>query len=207
VARRKPVYVAAAAAAAALAAVVGLAEALHWRANGQWLGSARPTPESVEAIVVLGFKNRGNHANWVNRWRVRAGIRSLDPTVREHLLVLCGGPVGGPVPEAELMAASARELGYSGPIVWDSTSRTTWQNVENAIPLIAGASLIKVVSNSLHAAKARRYLWQLRPDLAARLARGDDYRVGEQAWLKPLAAYLDFRHTVRSRSEAGTHPE
>lgn len=188
--------------AAALAGAVVVAEAEHWRANGVGVGPgpADGRARHREAVVVLGYRDRGMRANSINRWRVRAGIRSIDPAARESLLVLCGGAVGGPVPEAELMGAYARrDLGYAGPLELDVLSRTTWENVANAIPLIEHADVIKVVSNSLHAAKARGYLRAQRPDLAARLVRGDDYRPGEQWWLKPLAAALDLRHTLRSR--------
>jgi hypothetical protein len=187
---------------AALAAAVVVAEAAHWRANGRGIGPGPADGRAghSEAVVVLGYRDRGMRANVVNRWRVRAGIRSQDPTARESLLVVCGGAVGGPVPEAELMGAYARrELGYAGPLELDVLSRTTWENVANAIPLIEGADAIKIVSNSLHAAKARDYLQRQRPDLAARLVRGDDYRPGEQWWLKPYAVLRDLRHTLRSR--------
>jgi len=186
-------------AGAALAAAVVAAEVLHWRASRAELGDA-PRNDGTEAVVVLGYRDRarGGRANWINRWRVRAGIRSLDPTARESLLVLCGGAVGGWVPEAELMAAYARELGYAGPIALDTRSTTTWQNIENAAALIEDAGAIKIVSNALHAAKGRRYLVAQRPDLAARLVRADDHRLGEQWWLGPFAVYRDLRHTLGS---------
>ncbi|GAA4172697.1 YdcF family protein [Gryllotalpicola koreensis] len=177
------------------------AEVLHWRASRSELGGGA-RGDGTEAVVVLGYRNRGGRANRVNRWRVRAGIRSFDPAARERLLVLCGGSVGGSVPEAELMAAYARELGYVGLITRERASRTTWENVENAMVLIEGAATIKIVSNSLHAAKARGYLRQLRPDLASRLARADDYRFGEQWWLKPAAVIIDLRHSWRTRRRA-----
>lgn len=182
----------------AAATAVAAAELLHWRASRRGLGDAAST-DGLEAVVVLGYRNAGARANWMNRWRVRAGIRSFDPAASEKLLVLCGGAVGGPIPEAELMATYARELGYAGAIELDRESRTTWENIENAASLIAGAASIKIVSNSLHAAKARGYLRRLRPDLAARLARGGDYRLGEQFWLKPIAVVIDARHSLRSR--------
>ena len=179
-------------------AVLAAAEALHWRASRRELGTRRPVP-GTEAVVVLGFRNEGGRANRMSRWRVRAGIRSLDTNASESVLVLCGGAVGGPVPEAELMAAYARERGYSGPIALDTASRTTWENIANAIPLIEDAAVIKIVSNSLHAARARGFLRLQRPDLAARLVRGRDYRLGEQLWLKPVAVVLDLRYERRAR--------
>ena len=125
---------------------------------------------SSEAVVVLGFRNRGRRANVVNRWRVRLGLRARQPELGPSRLVLCGGAVASVVPEADLMARYAREeLGYTGPLVTETQSRSTWENIHNAIPLIEAADHIKIVSNFWHTPKARRYLKQLRPDLAARL--------------------------------------
>ena len=210
-----------------------------------------------KAVVVLGFANRGARANFVNRYRVRAGLRSLgtrgrrgsklrplesdglraaasrrasavrrespirqssgDVSVSEsravfadaslarivrpsavsdiarasaaaEVLVLCGGAVSGPVPEAEAMENYARARGYAGPIRLDRESRSTLQNIENAIPLIEDAASVAIVSNSVHALKGRILLRELRPDLADRLVRGADYRFGEQILVKPIAA-------------------
>jgi hypothetical protein len=102
------------------------------------------------------------------------------------------------VPEAELMDAYARgRLGYRGPSKLDRTSTSTWENIQNAIPLVEGADTIKIVSNSLHAEKGRAYLWKLRPDLGQRLARGADYRLGEIVLVKPYAALRGLR-TLRA---------
>ena len=219
-----------------------------------------------KAVVVLGFANRGARANFVNRYRVRAGLRSLgsegrrgaklrslksdglraaasrrasavrrESTIRQspgdvsvsesraafadasvarivrasavsgiaplsavsciahasaaaEVLVLCGGAVSGPVPEADVMESYARARGYAGPIRMDRESRSTLQNIENAIPLIEDAASVAIVSNSVHALKGRILLRRLRPDLADRLVRGADYRFGEQILVKPIAA-------------------
>ena len=245
------------------------------------------------AVVVLGFANRGARANFVNRYRVRAGLRSLEAAGRQRakfrslesawlrgtgfqrgvatrcesavprrpvrqssgaafasrsgrafadasvsgfahpsavsgaahtpgvsgiacasavagaahasaaadVLVLCGGAVSGPVPEADVMEKYARARGYAGPIRMDRESRSTLQNIENAIPLIEDADSIAIVSNSVHALKGRILLRRLRPDLADRLVRGADYRFGEQILVKPIAAVAglaDLR-TLRRR--------
>nr|WP_274636350.1 YdcF family protein [Microbacterium bovistercoris] len=169
------------------AGVLAWGELMHWRASRRRLGTGRmPGPE---AVVVLGFGNRDGRANLVNRYRVRAGIRSLDGP--ESVLVLCGGAVAGRTPEADVMARYARdELGHTGPLLLERGSRTTEENIRNAIPLIETAGTIKIVSDSLHAEKGRAYLWMLRPDLAARFARGRDYRFGELILLKPIAAVM-----------------
>lgn len=172
--------------------VLAWAEWMHWRASVR--GVARRTePVEREAVVVLGFKNRGASANYLNRYRVRAGLRSMGPNARETVLVLCGGAVGGDVPEAELLLRYARVRGYDGVVRLDTESVTTWENIQNAIPLIEDCERITIASNSLHAEKARAYLRRQRPDLAARLARADEYRLGEIVLVKPVAAIIGMR--------------
>ena len=151
---------------------------------------------------MLGFRNRGERANYLNRYRVRAGLRSLDPDIKDSVLVLCGGGVGSDVSEAELMARYARnERGYEGQILLDSESTTTWENIQNAIPLIEDMDSLKIVSNSLHAEKGRAYLWKLRPDLARRLRRAQEYRFGEIPLVKPIAAAVGLRNLGRLRPD------
>ena len=181
------------------ASVLVFGELTHWRASWRRLGHT-PNGNRTEAVVVLGYRNGGDRANYINRYRVRAGIRSLHPDAHESVLVLCGGAVSGANTEADLMARYAREeLGFTGPILLDRTSSSTWENIQNAIPLIEPAESIAIVSNSLHAEKGRTYLWKLRPDLAARLRRGEDYRFGEITFIKPLAALMGIRNVLPHR--------
>ncbi|WP_253853994.1 YdcF family protein [Prauserella alba] len=177
-------------AAAAVLAVLAWGEVEHWRSSRRWLGTSRHGA-GPDAVVVLGYRNRGTRANAVNRWRVRAGLRSRTPGAR---LILTGGAVAGPVPEATVMAAYARGArGYDGPLLTETASRTTWENVVNVVPLIEDAGRIVVVSHALHAEKARVCLWRTRPDLAARLARGREYRFGEWILAKPALAVAGRR--------------
>ena len=146
---------------------------------------------------MLGFRNRGDRANYVKRHRVRAALRSRSAGAAESVLVLCGGTPGGGVSEAEVMATYARELDYVGPMLLERESRTTWENIVNAVPLIENADVIKIVSNSLHAEKARDYLRRQRPDLGPRLGRAEEHRFGEAVLLKPAAALLGIRSRLR----------
>ncbi|WP_437583516.1 YdcF family protein [Paramicrobacterium sp. CJ85] len=206
------------AAAVTLGGVLAWGEVLHWRASRRELGdatldsfgsnsaasdSATPGSQS-EAVVVLGYKNAGNTANIINRSRVRAGIRSVDPHTRQSLLVLCGGPVAGLLPEAAIMADFARICGFTGTIVLETESRSTEENIANAIPLIEDADRIKIVSDSMHAEFGRAFLRRQRPDLAARLVRGKDYRLGESLFIKPIAALIALRSRKRL-SPSGRH--
>ncbi|MFD4959355.1 YdcF family protein [Microbacterium sp. NPDC058389] len=195
---RRLLLILTAVAAGAAAGLLAWAEAVDRRTSRAALGDAS-VPGGREAVVVLGYRDAGPRANLVNRYRVRVGLRSQSSQASESVLVLCGGAVGGAVPEAELMARYARERGYTGPVRLETASRTTAENIRNAIPLISDADTIKVVSNAPHAVVGREYLWELRPDLARRLARGDDARLGEAPILKVAAAIIAARHRAAQR--------
>jgi uncharacterized SAM-binding protein YcdF (DUF218 family) len=141
----------------------------------------------AEAVVVLGYRNRGPRANVVNRWRVRAGLRSLAG--HDTRVIFSGGATGDGPAEARVMAEYARSvLGFGGRVVLEDRSRTTWENVTNVIPLLEDVDRVKIASQPAHALKARAYLRRRRPDLAAKLVPAADYRVGEWLPLKPLLA-------------------
>lgn len=182
----------------ALAGLLAWGEFVNAQASRRELGSGVAAPRS-EAVVVLGFGNRRRRANLVNRYRVRAGIRSLDARVPDRVLVLCGGAVESFLPEADIMAAYARERGHRGRMLLERASTTTWENIVDVIPLIEHAEAIKIVSDPVHAEKGRLYLRMLRPDLAARLVRGRDYRFGELVLLKPVAAVAGLVGLRRAR--------
>ncbi|NUV58110.1 YdcF family protein [Streptomyces sp. CAI-85] len=175
-------------------AVVGAgAAALAW---GEWLNrrwsralvANREGP--VEAVVVLGFQNPQATANFINRWRVRAGIRSISVDAAQGArLIFSGGSPNGDIAEAQLMADYAKSvLGFDGTVILEDQSRTTWENITHVIPLLEDVDRIKIVSQPAHALKARAYLRRQRPDLADRLVRADDYRPGEWTLAKPLLA-------------------
>jgi hypothetical protein len=198
--------------AVGLAAVAACGEIAHLRSSRRRLGAARTAAGRDQIIVVLGYRNPGPRANGLNRFRARAGLRSIDPAARSALMIFCGGPVAGPVPEAGVLERFAcQELGYTGPALVETESATTWENIANAIPLIDEVlktdSVISIVSNSHHAEKARDHLWQLRPDLGRRLIRGADYRFGELPLVKPIAAargLLALRRLDRETADGGS---
>ncbi|WP_328607630.1 YdcF family protein [Amycolatopsis sp. NBC_00345] len=184
--------------------LVAWSEFVHWRASRALVHehlSARS-----EAVVVLGYRNTGsNRANTLNRWRVRAALRSIDPALAGSILVCSGGAAhADSVSEAALLARYARaECGFTGEVRLEERSRSTWQNVENVIPLIEDADQIKIVSNPLHALKARLYLHHQRPDLAQRLVRAADYRLGEAWPVKPLFALYGLRALAQGKRGLG----
>ncbi|MFC9898241.1 YdcF family protein [Nocardia sp. NPDC127579] len=175
---------------AAAGAALLWGEWANWRASRRGLG---PDHGGSEAVVVLGYRNPGARANAMNRWRVRAGLRSCDPAASETRLVLCGGACAGPQSEAALMARYARSRGYRGALVLEDQSRSTWENIAFTIPLLHGVERVKIVSVPLHAERARRLLARQSPELAVRLVPAADYRFGEWLPLKPLLALYGLR--------------
>jgi hypothetical protein len=117
------------------------------------------------------------------------------------LLVFSGAATRGAVAsEAEAMARYAREvLGVPvEQIVLETRAHTTKQNLAFAMTYLESAATIKIASDPLHAARARRYLRQLRPDLASRLVAADDYRALEKLPLKlGTVAYEVTRPALR----------
>ncbi|MEU1519069.1 YdcF family protein [Streptomyces sp. NPDC005811] len=173
----------------ATAGVAALAwgEWLNWRWSRTLVGN---NDGASEAVVVLGYRNRQETANLINRWRVRAGIRSIAAD-RTHgtRVVFSGGAAGSGAAEATLMADYAKSvLGFDGTVLLEDQSMTTWENITNVIPLIEDVDRIKIVSQPAHALKARAYLRRQRPDLAQKLVPADDYRPGEWMVVKPLLA-------------------
>ncbi|ROP63483.1 uncharacterized SAM-binding protein YcdF (DUF218 family) [Curtobacterium sp. ZW137] len=169
------------------------AELVHARARTRRLGPTPRVRSGPGAVVVLGFANRGMRANVVNRWRARMAVRSAG-TSDAVTIITSGGPVRGEAPEASVLAQYLRdELGWTGSLLQETESRSTWDNVRNIIPMIESAEWIVFASNGLHAEKAREYLRRQRPDLADRLVIGGEYRFGEMILLKPLFAVVGLR--------------
>ncbi|MFD6699187.1 MULTISPECIES: YdcF family protein [unclassified Microbacterium] len=165
-------------------------------------GLERGRPGGQRAVLVLGYGNRGSRANAVNRYRVRAGLRTLRSA--HDALIFSGGAVRGPEPEARILARYAAARGYRGRMLLETESRSTEENIRNSIVLLEDAGEIAVVSNALHAERARELLRAARPDLAARLVRADDYRFGEIPVIKAIAAALALVERRRSRTRTGS---
>ncbi|MGW7489822.1 YdcF family protein [Streptomyces sp. NPDC054786] len=173
--------------------VMGGAAALAW---GEWLNRhwsrtlVGNGDGASEAVVVPGYRNPHATINIINRWRVRAGVRSIaSDSACDTRLIFSGGATGSAPAEAQLMADYAKSvLKFDGRVLIEDRSRTTWENVTNVIPLIEGVDRIKIASQPAHALKVRAYLRRQRPDLAERLVLADDYRPGEWIVFKPLLA-------------------
>ena len=189
----------------AVLAVAG-SEWVHWKASRRYLGPA-PAPSGSEAVIVLGCPSRrSGRPRAVQRWRCQVAARSADPD-RTTQMIFTGAADGDGPSEAAVMSEYAREvLGVpAAQISLETKARTTWQNVAYTLPLAENADAIKIASDPLHAARARRYLRAQRPDLAARVCAAADYRLGDHTGLKvATAAYELVRvFAVRLRRLAG----
>ncbi|MFF1557029.1 YdcF family protein [Streptomyces sp. NPDC058279] len=173
--------------ALALAATLTWGEWLNWRWSRTLVGNREG---DSEAVVVLGYRNPQTTANFVNRRRVRIGIRSVHADhPRDSRLIFSGGATGGGTTEARLLADYAKSVcGFDGTVFLEDHSATTWENIANVIPLLEDVDRIKIASQPAHALKARAYLRRQRPDLAERLVRADDYRPGDWMVVNPLPA-------------------
>ncbi|WP_326682892.1 YdcF family protein [Streptomyces sp. NBC_01237] len=169
------------------AAALAWGEWLNWRWSHALVGSSGG---ASEAVVVLGYRNPQPTANFINRWRVRAGVRSVAAgNTRDTRVIFSGGETSSGAAEAQLMADYARSvMEFDGTVLLEDRSATTWENITNVIPLLKDVDRIKIVSQPAHALKARAYLRRQRPDLAEKLVRADDYRPGEWMAAKPLLA-------------------
>ncbi|WP_425303055.1 YdcF family protein [Nocardia wallacei] len=161
-------------------------------------------PGGTEAVVVLGYPAKHDGSTHpLQRWRCRIAARSLDPRA-EGTLVFTGGAVRRDWSEAEVMARWTRDtFGIRADRIRTETkAENTWQNIEFTTPLIEHADRVKIASDPMHAARARRYLLLQRPDLAARLTPAADYRFGERWWLKLPTAAHELAAIARRRGGA-----
>lgn len=175
-----------------MAGYLAVGEVSHAWAHRRDLGNPPPVAGRREVILLLGYPSRPDGSpHPLQRWRAEIAARSVSAWAASSLIVCTGAAVRGERSEAAVLADLLRGRGVpASQIVLEEQARSTWQNIEFAIPLLQDADVIKVASNSLHAWRARRFLARQRPDLAKRLAAADDYRIGEYWWLKtPLAVY------------------
>lgn len=152
----------------------------------------------TRVVVVLGYRNRGVRANLVNRWRTRTGLRAIRASRAGDdagaVLLCTGGSVAGKISEARLCAEYARQrCGFTGEVLLEEDSRTTWENIENSVPVLDQADHIIIASDAFHASLARHYLMRMQPHLARRLEPGQEHRWGEALPVKLALWCIDWR--------------
>lgn len=161
--------------AAAATVVVAAPEVAHACASRRGFGPSKG-PGGAEAIIVLGCpSNPDGSLHPLQRWRVEIAARSLNP--RTTTVVFTGTTATTGLSEAAVMAAHAPTRGIPEQlIVLEEQARSTWQNLLFSAPLVSECDVIRVVSDPMHAWRARQFLARQDPRLAARLAPTADYR-------------------------------
>lgn len=200
---------------------VGGAELAQWVASRRYF-PPKPTESQAnaeaEVVVVLGCPTaRDGQVSSTQRWRTEIGVRSGRLAEDDRLVFTGAATLGAAVAEAATMAGYARSvLGVPAElIVVEPRARSTQENLAFSAPFLEQAAQIKIASNPLHAARARYYLRDTRPDLFARLVRADDYRPFEHLWLKLSSAIYELGRPVlrrgfpslRNRFQGRTRPK
>jgi len=184
--------------ALALAGAVLASEAAHWRASKRYLP---PRPRSgTAALIVLGYRtNADGSLHPIQKWRTEMAVRAWARLGAQRL-VFSGGCARGGRSEAEVMAAYAESLGVpKSLIVTEPRASNTRENMAFSQPLVAAYDRLAVVSDPLHASRARRYLWEQSPALARKLVCAGEYRFLERWWLKAFSASYELYLALTNR--------
>jgi uncharacterized SAM-binding protein YcdF (DUF218 family) len=157
------------------------------------LGAARSC-----AVLVLGYPGEANGSpGAVQRFRVEAGVSVYRKQHCERI-ILSGGAVSNAKVEADSMAGLAASLGIPREaIIGERRSRTTWENVGCSTPYLLSADRVFIVSDSLHARRARRYACRQSSNLCARTVAAGAV---PPLWLFPwnlLTAANELRVAIR----------
>lgn len=158
------------------AVVVAIPEAAHAVASRLALGKPPSDPERTEAMIVLGCPTTPDgDLHPLQRWRVDIAARTMNPRVR--VVVFTGTTAKTGVSEARSMADYARSRGIPADLITlEEQALSTWQNLEYSAPLVERFDVLRLVSDPMHAWRARQFLARQNPTLAAKLAPADDFR-------------------------------
>lgn len=142
------------AALTATAGAVAVSEFVQRRAAGQH----NPPAGDVDVVVVLGTRgSRDGGPSPMQIRRVDAGARAMR-AFGAHTMIFTGSSVRTLEAEAKTMAALGFERGVApDQCIIEADSTTTWENVHNVHGLVGPTDRILLVSNPLHAARARRH--------------------------------------------------
>ena len=181
-------------------ALVAIAELLNELASR----SPRPPDQGPVGVVVLGYPTkRDGSPHPIQRHRVDAAV-AVARAHEAEVVVMSGGAVRREIAEAEIMAARARDLGLDPRhIRTEVTSRNTWENVAKSAPFVADCPTVIVVSDPMHAARARRYWQRQFPDEADRVFPGGERRPFAHWWVATPAAFYELAIAVRDRIRFG----
>lgn len=195
-----------------VAALVFLSGAIVGAANGAyWLGQQLdddPGGAGSCAVLVLGSPTRADGTTGpIQRFRVAAGVETYRAN-HCGALVVSGGAVHNQHVEAESMAGLARKAGVApNHIIVEGKARSTWQNVGCATPLVAGYDRVLIVSDSLHAFRAKRYACRQSQNLCQRVRAVGRFGPASLWWWHVSGAMYELADYVRDKLIYARHPE
>lgn len=175
-----------------------VAEVMHRRA-----APLRVPDRGDTAVVVLGYPSlHGGRPHPVQRWRVELAKKTIDRH-GAHRVVLSGGQSRGGPTEASVMERLAVAVGIDPTtIILESESLDTWTNVQFSSALVTDSAVVVLVSDPVHAARARRYWLRQHPSDADRVFVTQCAGLGSW-WMKIPAALDGFRRSAQSLTHAG----
>ncbi len=153
--------------------------------------SAQSYPSGNCLVLALGAPSRADGtASALQRFRVEAAVDTLRQR-RCRGLLLSGGAVRNERIEAVTMANLAQTLGVpADQLVIEPTARNTWQNVGCLHSRLLKVERVFVVSDSLHAQRAVRYVCRQDGRLCGRVVNAGVVPPIDQLWWSlPAAAW------------------
>nr|WP_255433559.1 YdcF family protein [Tessaracoccus sp. MC1865] len=162
--------------ATGLTLLAALPDIAHGWASTRNYGRPRTGPDTTEALIVLGCPTHPDGSlHPLQRWRVDIAVRTMNPRIT--MVVFTGTTAKTGTSEASAMGAYAQSQGIPGSlIVLEEEALSTWQNLQFSAPLVGHHDVIRLVSDPMHAWRARQFLLRQDPAMAARLAPADDFR-------------------------------
>ncbi len=154
-------------------------------------------PGDRVAIVVLGYPSRRNgQPHPIQRWRAQLAVKSAESYDAE-LVVFTGGVDRSLRSEASVVAELAETMGLTSVIVaLEERSTDTWENVAAAAELVGSADVVVIVSDPLHAARARLYWLKQRPADSDRVFITGCSGFWDHWWLKLPTAVDAALHAI-----------
>lgn len=188
----------------ALTITVAVLALIVLAANGAyWLGEQMnddPAGAGSCAVLVLGYPTRADGTpDPVQRFRVKAGIEVYKKN-RCDAFVVSGGAAHNTYVEAQTMAKLAMDEGLPrGKVVVEPRARSTWQNVGCASPLVANFDRVLIVSESLHAFRAKRYACRQSKSLCGRVRAEGQVGPVSLWWLRVPGAIYELTDYLRDK--------
>ena len=178
---------------AAVTAAVAAAQAVHWSLART---GTEPPADGEVVIVVLGVPGTNPVLRAVQRWRAALAAETAERLPVGRVVFTGGVTRSGRSEAAELAGLACRHGLDPALVVLEERSRTTRQNVQHAAGLVGDAAAVVLVSDVLHASRARSY-WQRHDGPVPALVLADRYRPFDRVVIRTAVtvAELAYRAT------------